>query len=738
MQDDTVNEDTPLVAEDGTFTYNRSVSTYLDEAIGSERQHEIEKVWPAAHLIRDAILGEIDEPYDGWYDPHSNPANKMKNKCSLICIRAESRINGLIAVTMWTLILISFFEPPHWCRVLGLDTDHRYGSCGAVLEATDPSDESISYYPNFGLMMLTEHQAHTLQLICVLILVSRILIRIGRNGFEMWRFFHPEIRYANSLRLLSLILLCFKGTVMFHPFLRLLLLGSYLKDCQKEIVSLVKLIPDVVSIMVIVGAITAFYSVVGVLLFDVSEQGQRDFPNWIEGVWTLWICVTTANYPDVMMPSYNKSRFSGIYFVSFMVIVFFLLMNMVLGSVVEHYDLVMENRKKKMDQMLHQDLARAFELMDPNGTGVVTQDTILALFVILNADFLDIRRLSDEETVKLFNSLDVDHSNEINAEEFQEFGKAFAALAAEPDYTTMVQKRFPEIYASDEWQKVSAFVRSRKFEMIIECLLVLNAVVVVIQSYPELAGEYIANDTAGYNGEFNIWEYFESVFTVAYTVEATIKILVDGWTKYSESPRNVFDFTITVSVLAASIYVYYPNDYDDNRLITFVVLLRVLRLGRLLMAFPAFQDITAVALEIIPKSKSVLQLLFFVTYFFSALAVILYGGLITRDPENRLSELLLDTDFASNEYWGNNFNDMMSAMNVMFNLIVVNNWTTCEGGYEAVTEGKMVRLFFFSFHIVGVVLTNNIVMAFVINSFLSHLRAKKTGPESNQDESLKQ
>lgn len=254
------DEDYSLVREDGTFAYNRSVSTYLDGAMGSERQHAIEKVWPAAHLIRDAILGEIDEPYDGWYDPHSNPENKIKNKCSKICIRAEYRINGVIGVTMWVLILISFFEPPHWCRKLADDTKHPYGSCGAVLEAVDPDDESISYYPNFGLMMLSEHQAYKAQLICVLILASLFLIRIGRNGFELWRFFHPEIRYVNSLRILMLVLLCFKGTFMLHPFFRLLLLVSYLKDCQKEIISLVKLVPDVVSIMVIVGAITAFYS----------------------------------------------------------------------------------------------------------------------------------------------------------------------------------------------------------------------------------------------------------------------------------------------------------------------------------------------------------------------------------------------------------------------------------------------------------------------------------------------
>lgn len=57
-------------------------------------------------------------------------------------------------------------------------------------------------------------------------------------------------------------------------------------------------LPEVLYIMTIVFVVIGFYSFMGVLLFDVSEQGQRDFPNWIEGIWTLWICVTTANYPD--------------------------------------------------------------------------------------------------------------------------------------------------------------------------------------------------------------------------------------------------------------------------------------------------------------------------------------------------------------------------------------------------------------------------------------------------------
>ena len=60
-------------------------------------------------------------------------------------------------------------------------------------------------------------------------------------------------------------------------------------------------------------------------------------------------------------------------------------------------------------------------------------------------------------------------------------------------------------------------------------------------------------------------------------------------------------------------------------------------------------------------------------YFFAVLGVQLYGGYITRDPSNPLSSLVLGTDFSDNNYWANNFNDMVSAMNVLFNLLVSGN-----------------------------------------------------------------
>lgn len=79
-----------------------------------------------------------------------------------------------------------------------------------------------------------------------------------------------------------------------------------------------------------------------------------------------------------------------------------------------------------------------------------------------------------------------------------------------------------------------------------------------------------------------------------------------------------------------------------------------------------------------------------------------------------------------------------SAMNVLFNLLVINNWTECEVGFEATTEAKWVRLFFIGFHVVGVILVNNLVIAFIINSFMTQLQIirEKDGVEIIDGEAI--
>jgi len=222
-----------------------------------------------------------------------------------------------------------------------------------------------------------------------------------------------------------------------------------------------------------------------------------------------------------------------------------------------------------------------------------------------------------------------------------------------------------------------------------------------------------------------VWEKAETFFTVIYCFEMALKLLVLGWRRYTQANRNIFDGTITILALTSTIYVYYPNDFSNSLLIRYVVMSRVLRLLRLLIAIPQFQVTGRIFTDLSPVASRVFLLLMVIMYVFSAIGMQCFGGLVTRDPNNQISYRLKDTDFADNEYWGNSFNDMLSGMNVLFNLLVVNNWPEEADGILAVSGTRLSRYFFVVFHIFGVIIVNNVVVAYVVDAFMSEFEKSK-------------
>ena len=74
------------------------------------------------------------------------------------------------------------------------------------------------------------------------------------------------------------------------------------------------------------------------------------------------------------------------------------------------------------------------------------------------------------------------------------------------------------------------------------------------------------------------------------------------------------------------------------------------------------------------------------------------------------------------------FNDMFSGMNVLFNWLVVNNWTTQTSGMEHATGNKwIVRLFFLSFYLLGVIGISNVITSFIISAFFQQLKTLEGG-----------
>jgi hypothetical protein len=232
-----------------------------------------------------------------------------------------------------------------------------------------------------------------------------------------------------------------------------------------------------VVVRIFVQGINSLSPPVGLIFVDSSVRFR------------LWIMVTTANYPDVMMPSYNANRWTAVYFVSFMIISFFFLMNVILASVVSEYDAAVESRQKEYKDMAHKNLKQAFGFLDSENTGRIDRDTVMALFLLLNEDFPEFRSLSEEDTKLLFAVLDKDGSSTITEDEFMDFGNVLLLeFVKTSDYASVIETHFPKIYSAQWYKSFAAMIKSENFELFIDALLVANAIVIAIQTYPELSG----------------------------------------------------------------------------------------------------------------------------------------------------------------------------------------------------------------------------------------------------------
>lgn len=272
--------------------------------------------------------------------------------------------------------------------------------------------------------------------------------------------------------------------------------------------------------------------------------------------------------------------------------------------------------------------------------------------------------------------LNQDGSDMLDLDEFMNFTTVML-LEFEEIQPTWLETRFPSIIVDNRYKEIHKIVCSPLFDNVIDIIVVINTIVVITQSYPELFSSDYNNARNSKINDALIdtpWEIVETIFTLIYVAEMLLKITMLGWKKYSSNVRNLFDAFITVLAVVATILVYSPTGFSNNDLIRFILMSRVLRVFRFVMIIKPFKVMSRAFIGVLPAARRIAALLFCIVYTFSAIGMILFGGRITRDPDNPLSYQFEGTAFAHNLYWSNNFNDLLSGINVCFNLLVINNW----------------------------------------------------------------
>ncbi len=299
------------------------------------------EIYTAAHLLRDAvILSKSNSSFahtdylissQPLPDDHGAMGNRLYRK-----ILTNSFFKFLVKVSIFGLVILSFIEPPLWCRDFDDGDDDPLNGCASALSmkgtpafySDDTEDAIQDYYPSTGITYLTVYQSLKFEWFFVSVLLIHTIICFAKDGFSVERYFCLNLNSLEHIdavtkyrmqtvaiyryvRIFALVFLL-KGMITFsalntdRPFsimIRLILFISYSEGIQNELLVVVKLLPTLGGAFLVLSMVIAFYGLIGIASFYGTLEGAYHFDNYIDGVWTLFTSMTSVIYP-VSTPSY--------------------------------------------------------------------------------------------------------------------------------------------------------------------------------------------------------------------------------------------------------------------------------------------------------------------------------------------------------------------------------------------------------------------------------------------------
>ena len=82
--------------------------------------------------------------------------------------------------------------------------------------------------------------------------------------------------------------------------------------------------------------------------------------------------MTTANFPDVMLPAYNASRLNSLYYIAYLMLGLYFLQNILLAVVFENYKKRLEFRVETKVESRAKMISKYFDQIDTEGKGYLT------------------------------------------------------------------------------------------------------------------------------------------------------------------------------------------------------------------------------------------------------------------------------------------------------------------------------------------------------------------------------
>uniref|UniRef100_A0A1I8G189 TPC1 protein n=1 Tax=Macrostomum lignano TaxID=282301 RepID=A0A1I8G189_9PLAT len=488
-----------------------------------------------------------------------------------------------------------------------------------------------------------------------------------------------------------------------------------------------KTLVKIATVFILVGFLMAVFALLAMKLFSARASRTLRYPNgapyfesYLESIWDLYILITTANSPDVMMPSYDANNFYIIFFFVFVVVCNYIFMSIFLAVIYNNYKNYLKSEVRTSVHIKRRLIGRAFDCLKINSLpdlgDVVTKDAWFRLFKTIYPN-------KSSELAQLFlNVLNGGTNDYLTKAQFTRLPDLLNVGVTElKDRTLLLESCLPTVYNSAPSQLIKFIVRHRFFKYTFDLLIVVNAFLIAFS--------------------VNFTEWY---FLGAFVLEILLKLYVMGPVAFFRRAWNIFDFVVIFSALMITFFEEVSNERRlEEGTLDIILVLRVVRLLRIFGRIQRFRVILTTIANIRSPLSVYAAIVWVLYYMYGVLGMELFSGRIraevytAQSPKFCYNNALNNSEFYRMRYCSNNFNDPLKAWVTLFELTIVNQWHVITEGFVLVTN-KFSRLYFMSFHLICVILVINIFIAFILEAFLLEYNLSASKFESDIEQKIKE
>ncbi|XP_044781514.2 two pore calcium channel protein 2 isoform X4 [Bubalus bubalis] len=330
-------------------------------------------------------------------------------------------------------------------------------------------------------------------------------------------------------------------------------------------------LPDILYVFLLFLFSMMIFSLMALKLFGDRDlrtvEGSPYFTNILDIAFELYVLVTTANSPDVMMPAYELNWWYSLYFITYIIINTYIFMSVFLAVIYNNYRKHLKNEIHTLAYLKRHKMTEAFNILKVKvGTEFVVKEArwrrlVKVVAPDISSSHLELLlRISDEGQKG-----HVDKMNFLRLADLLNIRVVAINIKKHPLETWM-----PRIYQSSTSLLVQKMVQHRIFVWVYDVIILINAIFIALDEKDSLIS------------------YAEWLFLSLYIIEILLKLYTYEPSAYFGRKQfwNWFDTLIIIAALLATVAntTIQARKYNSQQVLDIVLILRILRLLRVIIS----------------------------------------------------------------------------------------------------------------------------------------------------------